>query len=169
MVVDDDEHVLAAFRRSFVDDRTVLTANDAVVARHLAKRERPDLAVVDLRLGNNGSGLDLIRDLRADQPNIKLVLMSGWLSLATAMAAVHAGADMFLPKPTTLVEIIHHIESGTTPIPDIDTTPSLARVEFEHISRVMADSNGNITEAARRLGLHRQSLQRKLRKKVPQS
>lgn len=167
VVVDDDERVLATWQRGFDRlQRTVHVATDPLVARSLVKTECPELVVVDLRLGA-GSGIDLIRDLRRDHPHLRIALISGWLSLSVAMAAIQAGADMFLAKPVLARDVVHYVETGTVPDIEIDETPSLARVEYEHIQRVLADSNNNISEAARRLRMFRQSLARKLKKTVP--
>lgn len=163
LVVDDDESVLSACTRSLRRERKVYTADNALAARHIARQAKPDCVIVDLRLGN-GNGLDLIYDLKADRPEVRIALVSGYLSITIAMQAVKAGAETVLVKPVSPKEIVRHIEEGTTPEGDIHTTPTLERVEWEHISRVVADTNGNISEAARRLGVYRQTLQRRLRK-----
>jgi two-component system, response regulator RegA len=144
-------------------ERKVFTADNALAARHIARSARPDAVIVDLRLGA-GNGLDLIYDLKADRPEVRIALVSGYLSITIAMQAVKAGAETVLVKPVSPKEIVRHIEEGTTPEGDINATPTLERVEWEHISRVVADTNGNISEAARRLGVYRQTLQRRLRK-----
>jgi len=117
---------------------------------------------VDLRLGN-ASGIDLIRELKRDLPDLMVVLCSGYLSVAAAVAAVRAGADIVVFKPITFREILQRIEESTEE-PDLEDTPTLARAEWEHIMRVLADCNGNVSMAARRLGIYRSSLQRRLRK-----
>jgi two-component system, response regulator RegA len=155
--------VLAACTRSLRRERKVYTADNALAARHIARSQRPDVVIVDLRLGT-GNGLDLIHDLKADRPEVRIALVSGYLSITIAMQAVKAGAETVLVKPISPKEIVRHIEEGTTPEGDINATPTLERVEWEHISRVVADTNGNISEAARRLGVYRQTLQRRLRK-----
>jgi two-component system response regulator RegA len=163
LVVDDDESVLAACTRSLRRERKVYTADNALAARHIARSQRPDVVIVDLRLGT-GNGLDLIYDLKADRPEVRIALVSGYLSITIAMQAVKAGAETVLVKPISPKEIVRHIEEGTTPEGDINATPTLERVEWEHISRVVADTNGNISEAARRRGVYRLTLQRRLRK-----
>jgi two-component system response regulator RegA len=125
-------------------------------------------AIVDLRLGEQ-SGLDLIEPLRQVGCS-RIIVLTGYGSIATAMEAVRRGAINFLCKPASIEEILKalfgeplmrpHDELPSDSLP----TPSLHEVEWEHIQRVLADSAGNISEAAKRLGLHRQSLQRKLRK-----
>jgi len=166
LVVDDDEQVLRAWKRT-ARERNVFTASDATTARHLAHTERPDLVIVDLRLGN-ASGIDLIRELKHDLPDLVLALCSGYLSVAVAVAAVRAGAEIVVFKPITLPEILQRFEDSTNE-PDPADTPTLARAEWEHIMRVLADCNGNVSRAARRLGIYRSSLQRRLRKHAPRS
>ena len=166
LAVDDDEQILGGYRRGFGKERTVLTTADPATARQIARRERCDLAIVDLRLRGE-SGISLTRDLKADVPEMLIVLCSGYLSVEVAVAAVHAGADAVLFKPITPRDILRRVEEGPVLEPDLEDTPTLARAEWEHITRVLADCNGNISLAARRLGIYRSSLQRRLRKFAP--
>jgi len=168
LVVDHDEQLLVEAKRSLSRDRTVFTTTDPVKARQLAKRKRPDLAIVDLRL-EAASGIDLVRELRADHPDLSIVMLSGYLSVVTAVAAVQAGADTVLFKPILYKELVRRIESGAADPTNLHDTPTLASVEWEHVHRVLADCNGNVSIAARRLGIYRSSLQRKLRKNAPRS
>jgi len=169
LVVDDDDRLLRAYKRTA--GRSVFTANNPDTAREIVIAEHPDLAIVDLRLGS-GSGIDLIRDLKHECPNLVVALCSGYLSVATTVSAMRAGADMVLFKPVTFEEILKRVEEGDEEGDeegaDLDETPTLARAEWEHIMRVLADCNGNVSMAARRLGIYRSSLQRKLRKYAPQ-
>jgi two-component system response regulator RegA len=168
LIVDDDDKLLRALKRT-ANERTVFTTTDTETAVELARSEKPDLVVVDLRLGRD-SGIDLIRVLRTDLPEARLVLCSGYLSVAGTVAAIRAGADMVIFKPVSLTEIIQRIEDDHEGAePDIDDTPTLARAEWEHIMRVLEDCQGNVSMAARRLGIYRSSLQRKLRKYAPQN
>ena len=166
LAVDDDEHILAGYRRGFGRDRTVFATADLVAARKFVREEGCDLAVVDLRL-NGDSGITLTRELKRDHPELLVALCSGYLSVEIAVAAVHAGADAVLFKPITAREIIRRVEQGAELEPDLEETPTLARAEWEHITRVLADCNGNVSAAARRLGIYRSSLQRRLRKFAP--
>jgi two-component system response regulator RegA len=168
LAVDDDETLLAALARSLGRDRTILTATTPAAARALAKSKRPDLAIVDMRLGRE-SGIELVRNLKSDSPNTVIALVSGYLSVESTVAAVRAGADVILCKPVTAREILRRVERGMPDEPDRRETPTLARAESEHIARVMADCHGNISEAARRLGIYRSSLQRRLRKPSPRT
>lgn len=168
LVVDDDETLLASWRRTISRERTVATAKDVATATQLAQREMFDLAIVDLRIGN-GSGVELIRSLRLEQPDIAIVLCSGYLSVAVAVAGVQAGANSVVFKPITFREILRQLENPAQ-LPtkaELADTPTLERAEWEHIMRVLADCNGNVSMAARRLGIYRSSLQRRLRKFAP--
>lgn len=169
LVVDDEQTVLAAAKRSMSLTHEVATAPNADEALALARDLRPDLAIIDLRISES-SGLDLLRALKEELPETIVVLCSGYLSLSTAVAAARAGAAHVLPKPITFKEILRRVTNDNvdpaTPDPSQET-PSLARVEYEHITRVLEDCHGNISEAARRLGIYRSSLQRRLRKFAP--
>ncbi|MBX3158475.1 MAG: response regulator [Deltaproteobacteria bacterium] len=170
LVVDDDERVLAAYKRTFTGTgRTVHTANDSPGARTLASERQFDLAVIDLRLrltaDGLSSGLELVEHLRTSYPEIGIALVSGYLSVTTTVAAVRAGADVVLFKPVTCEEILRHFEAPEQPMGEpTDDTPTLAQAEWEHVNRVLADCKGNISMAARRLGIYRSSLQRRLRR-----
>lgn len=161
LVVDQDERILGSWTRA-ARDRNLVTAVDAVAARQLASTQRPDLAIVELRLGNT-SGIDLIRDIKRELPDLTAVLCSGHLSVAAAVAAIRAGADIVVFKPITFREILDRVREHNEE-PDVEGSPTLARAEWEHIMRVLADCNGNVSMAARRLGIYRSSLQRRLYK-----
>jgi two-component system response regulator RegA len=170
LVVDDDEVFRGRLARA-LEDRglAVTTAGDHASALAEARRDSPELAVVDLKMPGR-SGLDVVRDLRALDDGTRVLVLTGYGSIATAVEAIKLGAVHYLPKPADCDEILAALgvttaESGATT--DAPSTPTLARAEWEHIQRVLADCNGNISEAARRLGIHRRSLQRKLGKYPP--
>lgn len=172
MLVDDsfvlrDRLALAFEDRGF----RVVVAGDAEEAMHVYAREKTDLAVVDLRMPGR-SGLTLIPDLKNIRPDVKILILSGFGSIATAIDAIRLGATNFLPKPADADDILNAFAKGEseTPVPTEESAipvPTLAQAEWEHIHRILSDCNGNISEAARRLGIHRRSLQRKLRKQAP--
>jgi two-component system response regulator RegA len=168
LAVDDDEHILGGYKRGFGRERAVFITADPLAARQIARDEPCDLAIVDLRLRGE-SGITLTRDLKCDAPGMLVALCSGYLSVEVAVAAVHAGADAVLFKPITAREILRRFEEGTPLEPNLEDTPTLARAEWEHITRVLADCNGNVSLAARRLGIYRSSLQRRLRKFAPRA
>jgi two-component system, response regulator RegA len=167
LVVDDDETLLASWRRTIARERNVATATDAANARQIMQKQAFELAIIDLRLGTH-SGIELISQIKREQPDAIVALCSGYLSVAAAVAGMQAGADLIVFKPITFREILHHIDRHDQERgPDVLDTPTLARAEWEHISRVLADCNGNVSMAARRLGIYRSSLQRRLRKFAP--
>ena len=151
LIVDDDETYRNRLARAFVDrGYDVHTAHDYDSAIALATSDSPEFAVVDLKMPGK-SGLELVKSLHEIDPATKSVVLTGYGSIATAIDAIRLGATYYLSKPA-----------------DADyKAPSLARAEWEHINRVLSDCGGNISEAARRLGIHRRSLQRKLQKYPP--
>lgn len=171
LVVDDDDAFRDRMARALQSrGYAVRTAADYGAALELARREPPELAVIDLRLPDH-SGLELVRDLNELDAGIRIVMLTGYGSIATAVDAVRLGALQYVTKPIDADELIAAFaRAGQPPLANPGTefpTPSLARSEWEHIQRVLADCGGNISEAARRLGVHRRSLQRKLNKYPP--
>ena len=171
LIVDDDEVYRTRLARAFVDrGYDVRTAHDHDSGVALATTESPEFAVVDLKMPGK-SGLELVKALREIDPATKTVVLTGYGSIATAIDAVRLGATYYLSKPADADDIVASFARGEAPPlepPDHDyRAPSLARAEWEHINRVLSDAGGNISEAARRLGIHRRSLQRKLQKYPP--
>ena len=174
LLVDDDEVYRTRLARAFVDrGYDVKTAQDFDSAVAIATEESPELAVCDLKMPGK-SGLELVKALHEIDPATKTVVLTGYGSIATAIDAVRLGATYYLSKPADADDIIGAFARGEAPPleprpPDSDEyrAPSLARAEWEHINRVLSDAGGNISEAARRLGIHRRSLQRKLQKYPP--
>ena len=149
----------------------VAGAPDGATALRLAAASSPDLAIVDLRLPGMG-GLDIVRELRNLDKTTCIIVLTGYGSIATALTATRLGADHYLSKPADVDQILaayEKISTGAAEFRDSSNVevPSLARVEWEHIQRVLADCSGNISQAAKLLGLHRRSLQRKLSKYPP--
>lgn len=126
----------------------------------------PDWALLDLRVGSENS-LDFLRDLKNKFPHVKVVMMSGFGSVASAVKAMQLGAHSFISKPVTAEMILKAFTDQTVGEEVPDQEISLARMEREYIDYILQNSDGNITQAAKKLGLHRQSLQRKLRKNIP--
>jgi two-component system response regulator RegA len=173
LLVEDDEVLRERLARALRDrGLEVTTAADLPSARTAARRDPPELAIVDLKLGS-ASGLDLVRDLLEIDAATRIVVLTGYGSIATAVDAIKRGAVNYLAKPADADEILAALgvapgESSTTTSTSGPTAPSLARAEWEHIQRVLSDAAGNVSEAARRLGVHRRSLQRKLNRYPPQ-
>jgi two-component system response regulator RegA len=169
LVVEDDEALRTRLVRAFAD-RGFLAQGAASTAEAVARSdEAPEYAVVDLRIGDE-SGLDVIRALLGRDPATRIVMLTGYGSIATAVEAMRLGAVHYLTKPADADEILAALQRGETaaasPSPPGEPL-SLARAEWEHINHVLLSVSGNISEAARRLGLHRRSLQRKLAKYPP--
>jgi two-component system response regulator RegA len=168
-VVDDDDAFREAMELEFGDrGYQVLAAPDHRTALGLATLHRPAFAVVDLRLENE-RGLEVIKELVERVPGIRCVMLTGYGSVATAVEAMKLGAHHYLTKPADpdAIEAAFRSEGGDPNVAVPESPPSLARHEREYIEYVLASTGGNISEAARKLGLHRQSLQRKLRKYPP--
>ena len=169
LLVDDD----AVYRERLAKALTargyeVRTAADAETAVALAQADSPELAVLDLRMPGD-SGLELLRYLKAIDPTTRVLMLTGYGSIATALEAVRLGAVHYLTKPADVDEILAAFDRDGSPVESFNDleTPSLARVEWEHLQRVLIDCEGNLSEAARRLGMHRRSLQRKAARKRP--
>jgi two-component system response regulator RegA len=168
LIVEDDDVFRGRLARAFRERGfEVREAGDAAGAAELAQQEPPEFAVVDLRL-QGGSGLEVVKSLNALDSTTVIVVLTGYGSIATALEAVRLGATHYLTKPADVDEILAGFARAERPKgdppPSADATPTLARVEWEHINRVLADSGGNVSKAARVLGIHRRSLQRKLSK-----
>lgn len=169
LVVDDDERLLVMYRRAFDRVGQVLAAATPTEALLLAKQEAVHIAIVDLHLGR-ASSIALLRELRALHPTAKIAVISGYLTTDSTVIAMQAGANMVLDKPVAPREILKRLQAAP-PVDIKDETPTLAEALDAHIARVYADCDGNVSETARRLGIYRSSLQRRLRrhniKRVP--
>lgn len=172
LLVDDDERLRSRMTRAFEErgyESQQADGYEGAIA--IAERESTEYAVVDLRMPGK-SGLEVVRALHRIDPATKIVVLTGYGSIATALEAVRLGATHYLTKPADVDEVIAAFDRGDAPASEeplaaddqAPKTPSLARVEWEHIQRVLTDCDGNITKAAERLGIHRRSLQRKLAK-----
>ena len=171
LLVDDDTLYLQTLQRSLQKRGvTTFTATNVAGALQIATTRKLDFALLDLRLSTE-SGLALIEPLRKAQSDLRIVLMTGYASVATAVEAIKRGADNYLLKPTTVETILRTLAATagatattTPPEPQLTMTP-LSRLEWEHIHQALAETNGNVSAAARLLGMHRRSLQRKLAKR----
>ena len=171
LLVDDDDsfrdRLARAMRARGFDVDTAASYAEAMAA---ARSAPPDRVVVDLNMPGRG-GLELVRDLKERHPAAAVVVLNGFGSVATAVDAVRLGACNYLHKPAHTDMILAAFERGRDDPLDPDEPdyqpPSLARAEWEHIQRVLSDCGGNVSMAARKLGLHRRTLQRKLSKHPP--
>ena len=164
LLVDDDDalrsrlaHAMAA--RGF----STSEAATGAAALSIAVGESVSFAVVDLRLPDM-NGLDVVRGIKAAVPLARVVVLTGYGSIATALEAVRLGASDYLTKPVDADEVTRALADETSRESPSQPPPTLARVEWEHINRVLMDCDGNVTATARALGIHRRSLQRKLGK-----
>jgi two-component system response regulator RegA len=167
LLVDDDPVFcrtlsVALNRRGF----SVTVAQGSAAALQQAQIEVPDYAVVDLNLAGD-SGLRLIPSLLDLDPAIRIVVLTGYASLATAVEAIKLGAINYLSKPADADEVVaaFTITSGDPATPISRRPLSINRLEWEHIQRVLRDNEGNISVTARQLRMHRRTLQRKLAKR----
>ena len=174
LLVDDDPLYLRTLQRSLAR-RGIHTdiAMDRTQALALAQSQLPAFVLLDLKLGND-SGLELIQPLRALRPDMRILLVTGYASIATAVEAIKLGADDYLPKPASLPVILRALGLGLgedssteaeTSVELPETMTPISRLEWEHIQQALLETNGNISAAARLLGMHRRSLQRKLAKR----
>lgn len=171
LVIDDDEIFRNRLCRALAQRNwEAAGAGSGEEAFEIARDRSPDLVLVDLRMPGIG-GLDLIPRLRALDSSTAIIVLTGYGSIPTTITAMKRGADHYLSKPADADQVLaafENLRAASAKEPGVPATvPSLARVEWEHMQRVMADCGGNISQAARLLGIHRRSLQRKLSKHPP--
>ena len=168
LVLDDDGPFLQRLARALTQRGFLVSAvSSASEARDIARLNPPAFAVLDLRL-EDGSGLDVVQVLHEYRPDARAVILTGYGAIATAVAAVKAGAADYLAKPADVEDIV----KALTAFPDQKPAPpdnpmSADRVRWEHIQRVYELCNHNVSETARRLNMHRRTLQRILAKRAP--
>ena len=167
LIVDDDDVFRSALGRAFLRRGFAVREADCVAgAGSVIATRPPEFAVVDLKLPD-GSGLEVVEMLHARSGITRIVVLTGYASIATAVEAVKLGATNYLMKPASPDEILRAFEAtdpdARVPIPDPPV--SVARLEWEHIQRVLAEQGGNVSATARALRMHRRTLQRKLAKR----
>lgn len=167
LLVDDDEvfcNVLKAAlqKRNF----EVLIANDVNTGIELAELNLPEYAVIDLRIGHE-SGLELVKKLISLDDNTRIVMLTGFASIVTAVESIKLGAVHYLTKPANADEIVTALNKneGDSTVGISESPLSIKRLEWEHLQKVLMQHDGNISAAARALNMHRRTLQRKLDKK----
>jgi two-component system response regulator RegA len=168
LIVDDDAPLCQRLARAMEKRGFVVDTAESVAAGVAAASARPPaFAVVDLRL-SDGSGLDVVGALRDARPGVRIVMLTGYGNIATAVAAVKAGAIDYLPKPADADAVERALIGGEGALPPPPTDPMSAdRVRWEHIQRVFEQCDRNVSETARRLKMHRRTLQRMLSKHAP--
>jgi len=167
LIVEDDAAFARTLGRSFERrGYKVLLAENVDEASALLADNDPSYAVVDLKLKGNSSGLVCVQMLHAHDPEMQIVVLTGFASINTAVEAIKLGARQYLAKPSNTDDIeaaFNHV-AGATDVEVTNRTTSVKTLEWEHIHAVLAETDFNISEAARRLGMHRRTLARKLEK-----
>lgn len=168
LIVDDDAPFRIRLARAMEKRGFNVVAVDSVqLGIEVAQESAPAFAVVDLRLVD-GSGLDVVKTLRDARPDARIVMLTGYGNIATAVAAVKAGAVDYLPKPADADAVESALLADGRPLPSPPENPMSAdRVRWEHIQRVFEQCDRNVSETARRLKMHRRTLQRILNKHAP--
>ncbi len=167
LLVDDDQTFCGVLRKALMKRGfQVHAANDVEAGLKLAELVEPEYAVIDLRVGQE-SGLLLVKRLHDLDVNTRIVMLTGFASIATAVEAIKLGAVHYLAKPADTDEIVAalHKNQGDEFVEIKDKPLSVRRLEWEHLQKILIEHNGNISAAARALGMHRRTLQRKLDKR----
>jgi len=170
LIVDDDAPLRNRVARAMESRGFVVQAAASVAeGLHAMTDTAPAYALIDMRL-EDGNGLEVIKALREARPDIRIVMMTAYGNIATAVAAVKAGAIDYLPKPADADQIYAALTETKNPLPPPPEDPMSAdRVRWEHIQRVFEQCNRNVSETARRLKMHRRTLQRILNKHAPRN
>jgi len=167
LLVDDDEAFRDALARALERRKfTVHKAGNHKTALSLAEQYTPPLGIIDLCIGEE-SGLQVIETLASRYPDMRLVVLTGFASITTAVEAIKLGAKHYLTKPADVDSIIDALyqDEGNADVDAAQQPMSVKRLEWEHIQKTLAEHDGNVSAAARALGMHRRTLQRKLQKK----
>ena len=167
LLVEDDAAFARTLRRSFERrGYRVLHASSADEVAQLLQTERPHYAVMDLKLAGHASGLSCVQLLHAQNPDALIVVLTGYASIATAVEAIKLGACHYLAKPSNTddIEAAFSRVEGSTEVDLTAATTSIKTLEWEKIHETLAETGFNISETARRLGMHRRTLARKLEK-----
>lgn len=167
LLVDDDETFCFVLNKA-IERRgySIVTATNSAQAIMLAQSHQPAYAIVDLRIGEE-SGLTLVEALVKIKPDINIVMLTGYASIATAVQAIKLGAKQYLTKPADADEIIASFDNNAdkATVSPAEQPLSPKRLEWEHLQKVLLDNEGNVSATARALGMHRRTLQRKLQKR----
>jgi two-component system response regulator RegA len=170
LIIEDDEVFAQVLSRSLASKGlSVESFHSITEARSNHKSRTPDYIILDLFLDDD-SGLSLLPELRLFHPNCKILVLTGYASIATTVKAIKLGADNYLPKPANVTQILQALqyEESKQEVTTEAEPLSVERLEWEHIQSVLAQHEGNVSATARALGMHRRTLQRKLAKKPSQ-
>lgn len=168
LIVDDDKPFLGRLARAMESRGFTVTVADSIASGLAAVESAPPaFAVIDMRLGD-GNGIEVISMLKSKRPDARGIILTGYGNIATAVTAVKVGAFDYLAKPADADEIYHALMATQMDKPDAQENPMSAdRVRWEHIQRVYESCDRNVSETARRLNMHRRTLQRILSKRAP--
>ena len=168
LILDDDEILLRRLSKSMESFGFEVTAVSSIEeAEEIIEKTIFDTAVLDLKLAD-GSGLSIVKKLSSSNPKCRAIMLTGFGNIATAVAAMKVGAIDYLPKPASAEQIKNALVDYDKPLPPPPDDPMSAdRVKWEHIQRVFEQCNRNVSETARRLRMHRRTLQRILNKHAP--
>ena len=167
LLVDDDLTFCRVLAKALEKrDFDVFTATELATGLELAADHQPNYAIIDLRIGHE-SGLELVEKLNAQNPALRMLMLTGYASIATAVEAIKLGAMHYLTKPAAVDDIINALQrdSGDAAVAPAENPISVKRLEWEHLQKVLMEHDGNISAAARALNMHRRTLQRKLAKR----
>lgn len=168
LIIEDDETLRTQLARMLRRREMEVSEADSPAACLTLLRSLPaqDAVILDLNLGDD-NGLALIEPLLKHSPECRILVLTGYASIPTAVSATRLGAHNYLPKPASLEQILAALgDDPNRELPALpDAPPSLERLEWEHIQRVLEEHDGNISAAARVLGIHRRTLQRRLKKR----
>ena len=172
LIVDDDQ-VFCRLLEKGLQRLGYLTDTAHTGQAALDAGEVPEVILLDMRLGEE-AGLGLVPALLDRYADVKIIIVTGYANLATAVSAIKQGASNYIAKPVDVKDVhsvIQECLEGSAPAPDEvplpEQSPSLKRLEWEHIHRVLEENEGNISRTAEKLGMHRRTLQRKLKKHAP--
>ncbi len=167
LLVDDERSVSSRLELALAAAGfSVTTAGSLAIAERLIGDRRFDFAVIDMRL-EDGYGMELVRQLQEQKPRPRIIVITGYDSVAESIVALRAGAVDYLPKPVNTTALIHALrgEPAQAGVPDVPL--SADRIKWEHIHRIYEQCGRNVSETARRLGMHRRTLQRIMTKRAP--
>jgi two-component system, response regulator RegA len=171
LLVEDDEVFARVVSRALTQrEYEVCHAGDSSTATQLIASNSFNYAILDLNLGGETS-LDLISPLKINNPDMRILILTGYASIATAVEAIKRGADNYLAKPADITEILAALLTGDPQQANKLASQSslepmsVRRLEWEHIQKVLQENDGNISATARQLKMHRRTLQRKLQKR----
>lgn len=165
LIIEDDESFASILSRRLVRHHyQVQIAHNTEHGLLLAEEFSPNFILLDMKIGEQ-NGIHILPQLREKLPQARIILLTGYASIATAVESIKSGADDYLSKPIDGASLLAALKGDVQHDQQIETSMSPARVQWEHIQQVLKVNNGNVSETARQLGMHRRTLQRKLAKK----